>query len=131
MPLFFNRVLRGKPGSPESEKKWYLILKGVGLVKTREVARLLADETTLNPKEAEIGMVQGGKITGRLLKDGHSVQWEGLGTFHLTANSLPSDTKDEVTARNLKGLNIRFTPDPELQAEVNKAQLRPAEGITL
>ncbi len=131
MPLFFNKVLRGKPGAPESEKKWYLILKSVGLVRTRQVAKLMADETTLNPKEAEIALVQAGKITGRLLADGHTVELEGIGTFYLTANSLPSDTKEGVTALNLKGVNIRFTPAPELQEAVNKAQLRSADSINL
>ena len=52
MPLFFNKILRGKPGSPDSVKKWYVILKSVGLVRTKKVANLLADETTLNHKEA-------------------------------------------------------------------------------
>ena len=130
MPLFYNRVERGNPGNPATPKKWYLILKSVGLVRTKEVARLMADETTLNPKEGEIALSQGGKIVGRLLKDGHTVQLEGLGTFYLTANSLSSETKEEVTARNLKKLNIRFTPDPELQEAIDKAQLKPAADLS-
>ncbi len=131
MPLFYNKVLRGKPGVPDSEKKWYLILKSIGLVRMRQVAKLLADETTLNPKEAEIALVQAGKITGRLLADGHTVELEGIGTFYLTANSLPANTKEEVTALSLKGVNIRFTPAPELKEAVSKAQLKSADSISL
>ncbi len=130
MPLFFNKVQRGNPGDPKSPKKWYLILKSIGLAKSKEVARLMADETTLNPKEAEISLAQAGKVVGCLLKSGQTVELEGLGTFYLTANSAASDTEAEVTARNLKGLNIRFRPDEELQAEVDKAQLKPATNMT-
>jgi predicted histone-like DNA-binding protein len=129
MTLFFNKMLRGKPGDPSGVKMWYLILKSLGLVRTREVARLLADETTLDPKEAEIALSLAGKITGRLLADGHTVELEGLGTFNVRANSAPSDTKEEVTAHNLKGLKIRFIPAPELVDVVSKASLRPASSI--
>ncbi len=129
MSLFYNKVLRGNPAKPDGPKKWYLILKSTGLKKTKEVARLMADETTLNAKEAEISLSQAGKILGRLLADGHTVELEGLGTFYLTANSVASDTEEEVTARSLKGLNIRFRPDQELQEVVNKAQLKPAKSM--
>jgi predicted histone-like DNA-binding protein len=130
MPVFFNKVQRGKPGAPESDKKWYIIFKSVGLVRTKKVAKLLADETTLNPKEAEIALVQAGKIMGRLLTDGHSVELEGLGSFHLTANSTPSDTKEGVNARSLKKVNIRFSPAPELQTAVNEAELRAFDSFS-
>jgi predicted histone-like DNA-binding protein len=129
MGLFFNKVQRGKPGDPLSEKPWYLILKSTGLVRARQVARLLADETTLNPKEVELAVALTGKIAGRLLADGHTVELESLGTFYLTANSAPSATKEEVTAHNLKGIKIRFTPAPALLERVNDASLRPATGL--
>jgi predicted histone-like DNA-binding protein len=129
MPLFFNRVLRGKPGAPANEKKWYLVLKSVGLVRTGNIARLTADETTLNAKEAELALVQSGKIAGRLLADGHTVEIEGWGRFHITANSSPSATPEEVNARNVKGLNIRFAPCRELQDAVNAAHLMAADSL--
>ncbi|MDR0844116.1 MAG: HU family DNA-binding protein [Tannerella sp.] len=131
MPIFFNRVLRGKPGNPDSEKKWYLILKSVGLIRTNKVARLLADETTLNHKEAEVALVQAGKIMGRLLSDGHTVDLEGLGSFFVTANSTASDTKEGVSSRNVKSLNIRFTPCKELKQAVAESSLKPADSIGL
>jgi nucleoid DNA-binding protein len=50
------------------------VLKSTGLVKEREVARLLSEETTLNPKEAEMAVYQLLKVVVRLLPDGHTVQ---------------------------------------------------------
>jgi predicted histone-like DNA-binding protein len=131
MPLFFNRIPRGKPGNPESEKKWYLILKSIGLVRTKKVAILLADETTLNYKEAEIALVQAGKIMGRLLSDGHTVELDGLGTFYVTANSTASDTKEGVTSHNVKGRNIRFNPCKELKQAIEEAEVKSADSISL
>ena len=52
MALFFKRVQRVNPSNPAAPKRWYPILKSIGLVKEKEVAKMLAVETTLNPKEA-------------------------------------------------------------------------------
>lgn len=46
-----------------------------------EVAKLVADETTLNPKEAEKAVYQLEKVMERLLLDGHTVQLGELGSF--------------------------------------------------
>jgi nucleoid DNA-binding protein len=56
-----------------------------GLVKEKEVAKLLSDETTLNPKEAEMTLYQLLKVIIRLLLDGHTVQ---LGELGLTCKTL-------------------------------------------
>lgn len=129
MALFFKKTQRGNPSNPDAPKKWYLILKSVGTKRTREVAKEMADETTLNPKEAEISIYQLVKILIRMLKDGHTVQLDDLGTFYLTASSTASDSEDKVTAKNLTGLNIRFKPDKAFLEEINKAQLKPASEM--
>ena len=74
MSLLYNKVQRGNPAKPEEPKKWYLSLKSLGMVGEKEVARQIADETTLNPKEAEMALAQFEKILQRLLLDGHTVQ---------------------------------------------------------
>ncbi|MDR3267307.1 MAG: HU family DNA-binding protein [Tannerella sp.] len=43
-------------------------------MKEKDVAKLLAEETTLNPKEAEMTLYQLLKLIVRLLLEGHTVQ---------------------------------------------------------
>ncbi len=129
MALFFNKTQRMNRGNPTAPKKWYLILKSIGAKRTKEVAKEMADETTLNPKEAEISIFQLVKILKRMLKDGNTVQLDDLGTFYLTASSSASDTEEGVTANNLAGLNIRFRPDKAFQEEINKSQLKPISEL--
>ena len=74
MPVFFNKVERGNPANTSAPKLWYPVLKSTRLVKEKEVAQLLSDETTLNPKEAEMSIYQLFKVVVRLLLDGHTVQ---------------------------------------------------------
>jgi len=126
MPIFFNKTERGNPGNPDAPRRWYPVIKSTGLVKEREVARLLSDETTLNPKEAEMAVSQLLKVTVSLLLGGATVQLGSLGSFRLTASTEPSATEPEVTAAKIKKVNVRFTESADLKAALKKASFRDA-----
>ncbi|MDR1553937.1 MAG: HU family DNA-binding protein, partial [Prevotellaceae bacterium] len=87
MPIFYNKMERGNPGNPDAPKKWYPVLKSTGMIKEREVAKLLAEETTLNPKEAEMAVSQLLKVVTNLLLNGNTVQLGNLGSFRITATT--------------------------------------------
>jgi predicted histone-like DNA-binding protein len=129
MSIFYNKVERGNPMDPQAPKKWYAVLKTIGQTGEKDVAKLIADETTLNRKEAEMALDQFEKILLRLLLDSHSVQLGDWGSFHLTCNSDGSDTKEEVGVTNIKNLNIRFTPGKELKEAIQKAEFIYSESI--
>ncbi|MDR2627054.1 MAG: HU family DNA-binding protein [Dysgonamonadaceae bacterium] len=129
MSLFFKKVLRGNPSNPTAPKKWYPILKSIGLVKEKEVAKLLSDETTLNPKEAEMTLYQLLKVIIRLLLDGHTVQLGELGSFRLTARGEGSDTEAEVNVSKIKSVHLNFTPSEALRKELNNATFRDISVI--
>jgi hypothetical protein len=56
MSIIFNKVERANPQDRTAPKKWYPTLKTISQVGEKEVAKEIADETTLNPKEAEMGI---------------------------------------------------------------------------
>jgi predicted histone-like DNA-binding protein len=121
MPIFYNKVERGNPANPLAPKLWYPVLKSTGLVKEREVARLLSEETTLNPKEAEMAVYQLLKVAVRLLLDGHTVQLGVLGSFRLTAHSRGAATEAEVTATLIEKVMVRFSESEGTKDAVKKA----------
>jgi predicted histone-like DNA-binding protein len=121
MALLFNKTERGNPSNPSAPKKWYPVLKSVKMVKEKEVAQKLADETTLNPKEAEMAVSQLLKVVIGLLLEGHTVQLGGLGSFRLTLSAEGADTEAEVTAAKIKKINVRFAESEELKAAIKKA----------
>jgi predicted histone-like DNA-binding protein len=121
MPVFFNKVERGNPTDLSAPKQWYPVLKSTGLVKEKDVARLLSEETTLNPKEAEMSVSQLFKVVVRLLLDGHTVQLGSLGTFRLTARSHGVPTEAEVNAQLIQKLMVRFSESNDLKEAVAKA----------
>ncbi|MDR2627780.1 MAG: HU family DNA-binding protein, partial [Dysgonamonadaceae bacterium] len=121
MPIVFNKVERANPQDRTAPKKWYPTLKTLSQVGEKEVAKEIADETTLNRKEAEMGLSQLEKVLIRDLLSSNSVQLDDWGSFHLTCNSVGSDTKEGVTAANIRNLNIRFTPGKALKEALKGA----------
>jgi predicted histone-like DNA-binding protein len=128
MAVFFNKVSRAVPGT-QNVKKWYASLKRIRMIKEKEVARLIADETTLNPKEAEMSLSQLEKVLIRELLNGNSVQLGDWGSFRLTGNSTAHDTPEQVTGRSIKKLNVRFTAGKSLTEALAHAEFVPAESL--
>ncbi|MDR2358495.1 MAG: HU family DNA-binding protein, partial [Prevotellaceae bacterium] len=114
MSIFYNKVERINPQDKTAPKKWYAALKRIRLVREKEMAKLVADETTMDRKEVEMALDRFEQILIRLLLDSHSVQLGDWGSFHLTCNCTGAATKEEVTAHNIKNLNVRFVPGKEL-----------------
>jgi nucleoid DNA-binding protein len=57
------------------------------------------------------------------------VQLGDWGSFNLTCNSEGKDTKGELNARAVKGLNIRFKPGKALREALSKATFVFAEDL--
>ena len=130
MSVFYNKVERINPANPTAAKKWYAVIKSVGQISEKDVAKLISDETTLNRKEAEMALSQFEKILIRLLTDGHTVQLGDWGSFRLTCSSKGVDTKEEVKAENIKNVNIRFSPNKELKESIQRVSFVAADSLS-
>ena len=56
----------------------------------------MADETTLNPKEAEMAVSQLLKVVVNILLHGGTVQLRSFGPFRMTKSAVAYDTEAEV-----------------------------------
>lgn len=121
MSIFLKPVQRRNPNDQEAPMKWYPVQYTTKLVDETEVAELIAVETTLNPMEAQMVIRQLRKVVQRLLLDGKSVKLGNWGTFNITLSTEGADTKEALTARNVKTVNINFQPGDELKAAMQKA----------
>ena len=124
MPVFYSKVEKANP-QDRTQTKWYPALKSVGQARNKEVSRQLADETTINPKEAEVAIYGLTKVAKRLLLSGYTVQLEDFGSFYLTASTTGSDNEADVTAKNINNLNVRFRPAVSFKEDIQKAELKP------
>ena len=124
MALFYNKIQRGNPSNPNAPKKWYPILKSIGHMTEKQVAKEIADETTLNPKEAEMALYQFQKVLTKAILDGKTVKLGELGSFQLTIKSKGVDNESDVTASLVEKVNLRFTPSSEIKDNLKKAQFK-------
>ena len=129
MSLFFKKVLRKNPQNMTAPGKWYGSLKSVGMKREPEIAILAADGTTLDPKEAELAFSPFGKVVMNLLLDGYTVEIANLGSFRLTASSEGRDTKEELTANQIKNVNLRFVPYEATKDALKKATFKDLETM--
>ena len=127
MPVVLNKIERMNPLT--KVKKWYVVLKTVSQVKENAVARQISDETTLNRKEAEMALAQLEKVLIVNLLESHSVQLGDWGSFHLTCNSEGKAAIEDLSARSVKGLNIRFKPGKVLSEALKKASFVFADDL--
>lgn len=93
----------------------------VKLVDETEVAELIADETTLNPMEALMAIRQLRKVVQRLLLDGKSVKLGNWGTFNVTLSTEGAATPEELTAANVKRVNVNFQAGDDMKNAMQKA----------
>jgi predicted histone-like DNA-binding protein len=129
MPVLLNKVERGNPINKTAPKKWYATLRTITQLSESAVAKQIADETTLNRKEAEMAIAQFEKVLVSNLLSSHSVRLGDWGSFHLTCNSAGAESKESLTAAAVKGLKIRFKPGVVLKDALKKASFVFAEDL--
>lgn len=130
MAVFYNKVQRKNPSDPNATAKWYPSLRTAGMLKEKEVARQIADETTLNPKEAEMALSQLQKIMLRALSNGESIQLGDWGSFYLTLNAEGTENEADANATKVKKVNIRFAPGKELKESIAKVEFKQASSMS-
>ena len=130
MGLFYNRVAKKSPLDPTGASKWYVALRSLGLIGERELGEAITDETTLNPKEAEMAFSQLFKVMLRFLLSGNSIRLAGLGTFRLTVSCEGSDTYEEALPSKIKRVNIRFIPSESFKEALQKATFKEAKSLS-
>ena len=123
MALFYKKIQRPNPLN-RAIVKWYPVLKSIGVLKTKELAKLMSDETTMNPKEAEMAIYEFVKILKRELKEGKTVSIDDFGTFLLMAKATGEETEEAVSANNIASLNLRFRPTADFKNEIANAEVK-------
>ncbi len=130
MAIFFVKQQRStNPSDAESVKKWYPVAKATRQVGEHEMARLIADETTLNPKEAEMALAQMSKIAKRMLLEGCTVKLGDWATIHATLTAKGADTEEECTGAKVTRVNPRCIFDKEFKRDLQAAEFKSAKAM--
>ncbi len=130
MPVPFNVVPKHNPQQPKSAQKFYAVAQSTGEANFRQMAKEIAEITTVSLPDAVAVLESLVMIIPRHIERGEIVRLGELGSLRLTINSTGSDTADAVSASNIKKANYRFTAGEELQQTLKilkYARVKPSE----
>lgn len=125
MAIIYDKVAKKNPITKTVQ--WYASVKTIKQVDDLEVARLIADETTLNPQEALMAIAQFEKVLLNLLKGGYSVKMGTWASFSASVTSRGVDTAAEVNAGLVKEVRANCRFSPSFKESLNRAEFVPAE----
>ena len=95
-------------------KKWYPQSVLVGSpVTTSQIAKRLAKESTVAPADVRAVLEALSGVMGEYMSMGRSVKLDGIGTFFFQSSATGNgvDTEDKVSANQINGVKVRFTPE--------------------
>ena len=115
MSVKFNVVERGKPGSPETPKKYYPSIVASGKVSQREVAKRASEVSTVSIADTAAVVENFLQIIAQELAKGNIVQLGEFGSFWLRTETEGAEDEDDVRASQIKNVLVRFTPGKEFQ----------------
>ena len=129
MPIIYNVQQKRNPAKPNEPRKWHLYCKSIGTVSESEVARQIAEETTLNPKEAEMALAQLRKIVLRNLQAGNTVRLGDWAYFYTTLQCEGAETEEEAVPAKVKKVVMHLRYDKTFQADLNRATFVSAKSL--
>jgi len=115
MSVKFNVVERGKPGSPETPKKFYPSIVASGKVNQRDVAKRAAEMSTVSIGDTAAVVENFLAIIAQELAEGNIVQLGEFGSFWLRTETEGAETADDVRSTHISNVLVRFTPGKEFQ----------------
>ena len=132
MALIYKGVKRRNPSDQSAPYLWYPSLAKIGTTTEKDLSIKIADETTLNAKEADMAVSQMLKVIPTDLLDGKTVQLGDLGYFYLTVKTKKgagADSEDKVSAEQIENVMLRFMPSKTFREKLNKAQYKNLKTI--
>lgn len=111
--------------------KWYPTSVTQGKVSHNKLCSRLAEISTVSKSDvnAVLGNLAG--VLADYMSLGQTVKIDGLGTFYYTAvtNGQGVDTADEVSAKQITGVRVRFIPETTFNANGNAVRSLVADEI--
>ncbi len=113
MTVFYNKMKHANVKDKNLPGEWFPVIKSIGKMEEKEVAQRMANEVTLNPKEAEMAIYQYHKILIEGLLEGKTMPLGEMGSFYLTAKCDGVEKPEDVCAKQIRQVNLQFKPSAE------------------
>jgi predicted histone-like DNA-binding protein len=117
MAIRLKKIQKTNP-QDRNQSKWYLVQVHSGTVTLHDIAREIADRSSLSVGDVENVLTNLVEVLPIFLKLGQTIRMEGFGSFHISVQSTGVDTAEELTTNNVKNAKIVFIPSTELKGNI-------------
>lgn len=123
MAIKYVLVERPNPQDRTAPKKFYANAVVRGSMGLEGLAERIAGASTASKGDIMLVLTALGEQLQQLMMEGYSVKVNGLGTFRVTINGIGSDTAEEFSSNLIRKFSIRYRPEVDLMARVNRSPL--------
>lgn len=120
MSAKYNVVPKKNPQDQESPPRYYPVIKSSGRINQRGLAQKGAQISTLSSADLAAALETLLTLIPQELMEGNIVDLGDFGSFRLSVKADGSDNETDVTARNIKSVNVRFTPGKEFKLSLSR-----------
>jgi len=113
MPIKYSVVTKKNPQNLAAPPRYYPVVKSSGRSSLRVIAQKSAQMSTLTAADLAAVVEVFLAVIPQELLDGRIVELGPLGSLHVTITASGADNPEDVSARHIKGLNVRFVPGKE------------------
>jgi predicted histone-like DNA-binding protein len=117
MAVKLKKISRKNPQNL-TQSKWYLTQEKTGTVGIQEIAKEIEGRSALSLGDVQSVLSNLVEILPLFLKLGQTISLERFGSFRISVTSEGTETAEELTARNVKGVKLIFLPSVELKRNI-------------
>jgi predicted histone-like DNA-binding protein len=117
MALKLKKIQRASP-LDRTQVKWYFTQEKSGTLGMEEIAKAIAARSSLSYGDVLSVLRNLVELLPKFLKMGVTIVLKGFGSFHATVKSQGTDTPEELTTRNVKGVKVSWVPSREIKTEI-------------
>lgn len=115
----YKLIQKKNPMKPAEASKWYAISNSAQQLSGRAMVKAATANTTISATEMQSAIDLLAEFIPKQLKQGHSVNVPGLGTFRLSFKSEGAETIEKFTAESMiKNKRVVFIPCKELKETI-------------
>ncbi|MDR2121265.1 MAG: HU family DNA-binding protein [Tannerella sp.] len=117
MAIRLKKIQKENP-QDRKQSKWYLVQVHSGTVTLQDIAREIADRSSLSIGDVENVLANLVEVLPIFLKLNQTIRLEGFGSFHISVQSTGAEKAEDLTTNNVKNAKIVFIPSTELKGHI-------------
>lgn len=121
MPIRYKVASRIALGS-NKETRYYARATKREMAGFRDISRIISDRCTASAADVMLVLTALSDLIPELIADGRSVKLDGIGIFSSSFKAQEKDKPEEVTAKTIEQVRLKFLPDKEIKQQLKHCE---------